>query len=138
MIKKDAIQLIDLREEYEFEDGSICDTNIPMAEVFNRLDEIASNKEVVMFCKSGKRSSSMVYMLKKTRLKSSYSSRRWSPSLARIIFCTNKQLVTLILKGIAMGAANVIPGVSGGTIALITNIYEDLVNALKSCVIRQP
>ena len=32
-----------------------------------------------------------------------------------------------------MGAANVIPGVSGGTIALITNIYEDFVNALKSC-----
>ena len=58
LINKDAIQLIDLREEYEFEDGSICDTNIPMAEVFNRLDEIASNKEVVMFCKSGKRSSS--------------------------------------------------------------------------------
>ena len=43
------------------------------------------------------------------------------------------KLATLILKGIAMGAANVIPGVSGGTIALITNIYEDLVNALKSC-----
>ena len=31
-----------------------------------------------------------------------------------------------------MGAANVIPGVSGGTIAFITNIYEDLINALKS------
>lgn len=43
------------------------------------------------------------------------------------------KLVTLILKGIAMGAANVIPGVSGGTIALITNIYEDLINSLKSC-----
>ena len=32
-----------------------------------------------------------------------------------------------------MGAANVIPGVSGGTIALITNIYEDFINAIKSC-----
>ena len=31
-----------------------------------------------------------------------------------------------------MGAANVIPGVSGGTIAFITNIYEDLINALKA------
>lgn len=31
-----------------------------------------------------------------------------------------------------MGAANVIPGVSGGTIALITNIYEDLIDAIKS------
>lgn len=36
------------------------------------------------------------------------------------------------LKGLAMGAANVIPGVSGGTIAFITNIYERLINALKS------
>jgi len=38
----------------------------------------------------------------------------------------------LILKGIAMGTANVIPGVSGGTITLITNIYERFINALKN------
>ena len=38
----------------------------------------------------------------------------------------------LILKGIAIGTANVIPGVSGGTIALITNIYERFINALKN------
>ena len=31
-----------------------------------------------------------------------------------------------------MGVANVIPGVSGGTIALITEIYEDLITSLKS------
>lgn len=31
-----------------------------------------------------------------------------------------------------MGAANVIPGVSGGTIAFITNIYEELIHSLKS------
>ncbi len=37
-----------------------------------------------------------------------------------------------LLKGVAMGAANVIPGVSGGTIAFITNIYERLINALKA------
>lgn len=34
-----------------------------------------------------------------------------------------------ILKGIAIGMANIIPGVSGGTIAVITGIYDDLVNA---------
>ena len=39
----------------------------------------------------------------------------------------------LFLKGLAMGAANVIPGVSGGTIALITGIYERLINAIKRC-----
>ena len=36
------------------------------------------------------------------------------------------------LKGFAMGAANVIPGVSGGTIALITGIYVEFINTLKN------
>lgn len=40
--------------------------------------------------------------------------------------------ITLFLKGIAMGAANVIPGVSGGTIAFITGIYEEFIESLKS------
>ncbi len=43
-----------------------------------------------------------------------------------------KEYFTLVLKGIAMGAANVIPGVSGGTLALITGIFERLINAIKS------
>lgn len=43
-----------------------------------------------------------------------------------------KNYFLLFLKGIGMGAANVIPGVSGGTIAFITNIYEDLIHSLKS------
>ncbi|UZJ42063.1 DUF368 domain-containing protein [Prosthecochloris sp. SCSIO W1101] len=36
------------------------------------------------------------------------------------------------IKGILMGAADVIPGVSGGTIAFITGIYETLIASLKS------
>ena len=43
-----------------------------------------------------------------------------------------KQEVGTFLKGFAMGAANVVPGVSGGTIALVTGIYERLIDALKS------
>ena len=43
-----------------------------------------------------------------------------------------RQYVLLFLKGIGMGAANVIPGVSGGTIALVTGIYEELILAVKS------
>ncbi|MCD7973311.1 MAG: DUF368 domain-containing protein [Candidatus Azobacteroides sp.] len=39
--------------------------------------------------------------------------------------------VVLTLKGIAMGAADVIPGVSGGTIAFISGIYEELINSIK-------
>ena len=40
--------------------------------------------------------------------------------------------IRTFLKGAAMGAANVIPGVSGGTIALITGVFERLINAIKS------
>ena len=36
----------------------------------------------------------------------------------------------LILKGIAMGAADLVPGVSGGTIAFISGIYEELISSL--------
>jgi putative membrane protein len=43
-----------------------------------------------------------------------------------------KELLVVMLKGMAMGIANVIPGVSGGTIALITGIFERLINAIKS------
>ena len=43
------------------------------------------------------------------------------------------QYIANFFKGIGIGSANVIPGVSGGTIALITGIFERLINALKSC-----
>jgi len=41
-------------------------------------------------------------------------------------------LLIVFLKGFGMGTANVIPGVSGGTIAFITGIFERLINAIKS------
>ncbi len=40
--------------------------------------------------------------------------------------------ILIILKGIAMGAADVVPGVSGGTIAFITGIYAELIDSIKS------
>ncbi len=43
-----------------------------------------------------------------------------------------KEYIALFLKGIGIGAANVIPGVSGGTIALITGIFEKLIYSIKS------
>ena len=36
----------------------------------------------------------------------------------------------IYLRGLAMGAADVVPGVSGGTMALITGIYAELINTL--------
>jgi putative membrane protein len=38
----------------------------------------------------------------------------------------------LFLTGFAMGAADIVPGVSGGTMAFILGVYEDLLNGIKS------
>ncbi|WP_044202161.1 DUF368 domain-containing protein [Flammeovirga sp. OC4] len=43
-----------------------------------------------------------------------------------------KEKLFIFLKGVAMGAADVVPGVSGGTVAFITGIYERLLNAINS------
>ncbi|WP_373081681.1 DUF368 domain-containing protein [Zhongshania sp.] len=42
----------------------------------------------------------------------------------------------VFIRGMAMGAADVVPGVSGGTIAFITGIYDELIESLKSCNIQ--
>jgi len=41
-----------------------------------------------------------------------------------------KKNIILILKGVIMGVANIIPGVSGGTLALTLGIYEDFISAI--------
>jgi putative membrane protein len=40
--------------------------------------------------------------------------------------------LVLFFKGMSMGAADVVPGVSGGTIAFITGIYEELIGSLRA------
>ena len=47
-----------------------------------------------------------------------------------------KSKVYLFFKGVAMGAADIVPGVSGGTIALITGIYEELIESIKNINLR--
>lgn len=43
-----------------------------------------------------------------------------------------KEYLQLIIKGAAMGMADVVPGISGGTLAFILGIYERFINALTS------
>ena len=40
-----------------------------------------------------------------------------------------KEYLLIFLRGVAMGAADVVPGVSGGTIAFISGIYDRRVHA---------
>lgn len=42
------------------------------------------------------------------------------------------KLWQIYLRGILMGAADIVPGISGGTVAFITGIYERLINSLRS------
>lgn len=43
-----------------------------------------------------------------------------------------KDYLIISLKGLAMGAADAVPGVSGGTIAFISGIYEELINSISN------
>lgn len=45
---------------------------------------------------------------------------------------TPRDYARIYLTGIAMGSADTVPGVSGGTIAFVLGIYHDLLNAIKS------
>jgi len=45
---------------------------------------------------------------------------------------TLKDYLSILVKGMAMGAADIVPGVSGGTVALITGIYAELLSSLKN------
>lgn len=45
---------------------------------------------------------------------------------------TIKDYFLISLKGVAMGAADVVPGVSGGTIAFISGIYEELLTSISN------
>ena len=42
------------------------------------------------------------------------------------------KFLLLALKGCAMGMADVVPGVSGGTIAFVSGIYEELIASIRS------
>lgn len=57
--KKD-FQLIDVREEYEFDEVNIKGELIPMGEVMDNIDKIAKDKQVVVHCRSGKRSATVI------------------------------------------------------------------------------
>ena len=60
---KADFQLIDVREEYEFDEVNINGTLIPMGEVLDRAGEITKDKQVVVHCRSGKRSATVINAL---------------------------------------------------------------------------
>ncbi len=61
---QDDIFLIDVREQHEYDAGHIPEiTLIPMSEIESRLDEIPTDKEVIVTCRSGNRSGQVTKFL---------------------------------------------------------------------------
>jgi len=56
-------QLIDVREEHEFEEANLNGELIPMGEVMDNIDKISKDKQVVIHCRSGKRSATVIAAL---------------------------------------------------------------------------
>lgn len=61
--RKEDFQLLDIREEYEFDIANLGGELIPMGDVADNLDKISRDKKVVVHCRSGKRSASVIQML---------------------------------------------------------------------------
>jgi rhodanese-related sulfurtransferase len=71
---KDDFLLIDVREPSEIEISKIKESiHIPMADIPNNIDQINSNKLVVVMCKSGGRSAKVCEYLIQNRFKDIYN-----------------------------------------------------------------
>ena len=57
---KEDIVIIDVREEYEYDAANIGATLIPMGDVMDRVNEIPKDKKVIVHCRSGKRSATVI------------------------------------------------------------------------------
>jgi adenylyltransferase/sulfurtransferase len=58
-----AHQLIDIREDYEFEAGNLGGVHIPMGQIFERHSELNRDIPVVLQCRSGGRSAAVLTAL---------------------------------------------------------------------------
>ena len=60
--KKD-FQLIDVREEHEFDEANLNGELMPMGEILTQVENISKDKQVVIHCRSGKRSATVINAL---------------------------------------------------------------------------
>jgi len=56
-------KIIDVREVYEHEEGNLGGVNIPMSELQNRANEIPKEGDVILYCRTGSRSSYAIQAL---------------------------------------------------------------------------
>ncbi len=67
MDNKEAFQLIDVRETFEYEVSDIGGLNIPLGGVLLEADKIDRDKPVIIHCRSGKRSAAAIMQLEQAQ-----------------------------------------------------------------------
>ena len=60
---KEDFQLIDVREEFEYQDANLGGELIPLGSILLEVDKISKDKDVVIHCRSGKRSAAAIMQL---------------------------------------------------------------------------
>jgi rhodanese-related sulfurtransferase len=63
--KQEDFQLIDVREEFEYEVSNLNGENIPLGGLLLEVEKIATDKPVIIHCRSGARSAAAVMQLEK-------------------------------------------------------------------------
>ena len=61
--KQEDFQLIDVREEFEYEESNLNGENIPLGGLLLEVEKIATDKPVIIHCRSGARSAAAVMQL---------------------------------------------------------------------------
>jgi rhodanese-related sulfurtransferase len=61
----EIFQLIDVREEHEYEDANIGGINIPLGQVFSNLDKIDKDKPVIFVCNTGRKTKAVLHTIKR-------------------------------------------------------------------------
>ena len=62
-IKSGEVLLVDVREPFEFESGNLGGINIPTSSIQTEYSKIPKDKKVVIYCRSGGRSSMVINFL---------------------------------------------------------------------------
>ncbi len=63
MDTKANFQLVDVREEHEFDEANLNGLLIPLGDILDRAGEVVKDKQVVIHCRSGKRSATAIQAL---------------------------------------------------------------------------
>lgn len=62
---KENIQLIELREDYEYDEFNLGGLHIPLDQIMDNLDKLDNSKEIIFCCNSGKKSAAAIHTIKR-------------------------------------------------------------------------